>query len=90
MTKDVLAFCNGIRAKNGYGPCDKLQPGRRSISASCPVSRTIYARTPLRVNTQATEVCVTETYISTRYPLPPVVCKFIREFDNGLYPDLVL
>jgi hypothetical protein len=85
-SQDVLYWVNQIREKRNIGPqLDTLPKGVRWSSNECPVARAL----------SASLMGVTRVYWERdairpdeHVPFNPVG-KFVKEFDNGCYPELV-
>lgn len=86
IVKNTLRWCNSQRKKQGLRPLKALPKGKLSDPVSCPCGK-------------ASKL---EVFCSAAYPpdysiddpkgrikLPVSVQLFVRDFDNGLFPELV-
>lgn len=82
LANDVLAWCNERRVEKDQEPLAELPKGARNDGTSCPcgkatglfVGRGVYAESKDELR---------------NHPTPPCVTDFVRQFDQGLFPDLI-
>lgn len=86
----VLQWCNGIRASLGLRPVKKIYraKSRGILAHTCPIASTIkgpsrgvqvsVGRERFNAHSNTTHVSIDES------PLPYVVKRFVKRYDNGL------
>lgn len=92
MHKEVLDFCNEVRAKLNLPPQASMLPGNRTQARDCPITNTIKAGSHYSVVTSIDvlvwEPGVAGTPFNELMPLP--VIQWLNAFDDGAYPELDL
>lgn len=85
MIEQVLAWCNEKRAEKGMEALDQLPKGARRDGESCPCG----LATGLFVGGGVYAESKEKFYADVRIRTPDVITDFVREFDNGVFPDLI-
>lgn len=87
--KRVLSAVNALRAEDRTlrsEPIKQLPKGDQMIAWACPLARALNEG-----NMRDTVDVIGSTYRTNRLPvpLPTVLSQFVRDFDEGKYPELV-
>ena len=94
--KYALRWCNGLRKKCGAGATSRLSKGRRNVPGLCPIAITL-EKVGVREAAAGTDEFVDHVWLRGRKPDNSVgvigfqderVAQFIRDFDDGRYPEL--
>lgn len=89
LTKDTLNWVNTFRATLGLNPLPELPKGERQSAPSCPIARAVADGLPYDVRKPV--VHGGRLYLGAREaPLPGHVKVWVREFDQGLFPEYEL
>ena len=83
---DVLAALNQFRKEHfDLEPLEEMPKGKPRICGECPIART------LPVGWEVSSRVAFEAHGPAEKDklLPGAVSRFVKEFDNGAYPELV-
>ena len=82
----VLRWVNEVRVALCGVPLHRLPSGKLSSAMSCPIANSVKTAPCVGLVSTTTYDTVTS---QREFEHPPHVQQFVRDFDDGLYPELI-